>query len=262
MVTLEPSVLAYYTQGREDARLRAGEGRLEFWRTQDVLRRALPSAPARVLDVGGGSGVHAEWLVADGYEVEVVDPVPLHVKQAARIGGVTARIGDARELPHEDGAWDAVLLLGPLYHLPNRTDRVRALTEARRVARPGALVAAAQISRYAGLNGLLSVGRYFEPGVPEHTTEVLRTGHLPAGGPFFTDAYFHDPAEIAGEFTEAGLHDAVPHGLEGAAWLMGDMETHLDDPVRRGHVLDALRATESAPSMLGASAHILTTGRA
>jgi SAM-dependent methyltransferase len=182
MVTVEPSVLAYYTQGKEDARLREGEGRLVFWRTQDVLRRALPAAPARVLDVGGGSGVHAEWLVADGYEVEVLDPVPLHVEQAARIEGVTARLGDARELPCGDGAWDVVLLLGPLYHLPRRADRIRALTEAKRVARSGALVAAAQISRYAGLHDMLREGRYFQPGVPERTAEVLRTGHLPAGG--------------------------------------------------------------------------------
>lgn len=50
MATFESSVLAYYTQGKEDARLCVGEGRLEFWRTQDVLRRALPAAPARVLD--------------------------------------------------------------------------------------------------------------------------------------------------------------------------------------------------------------------
>ncbi|MFD7537560.1 class I SAM-dependent methyltransferase [Streptomyces sp. NPDC059819] len=258
MVTLEPSVLAYYAQGKEDARLRLGEGRLEFWRTQDVLRRALPTAPVRVLDVGGGSGVHAEWLAADGHEVEVLDPVRLHVEQATRIEGVSARIGDARELPYEDGAWDVVLLLGPLCHLPERADRIRALSEAKRVARPGALVAAAQISRYAGLHDFLNLGRYFEPGVPELIAEVLRTGHLPADGPFFTEAYFHDPVEIA----EVGLRDAVPHGLEGAAWLMGDMETYLDDPGRRRRVLGALRAVETAPSVLGVSGHILTTGHA
>ncbi|MEV6013840.1 methyltransferase domain-containing protein [Streptomyces sp. NPDC051976] len=261
MVTFEPSVLAYYSQGNEDARLREGEGRLEFWRTQDVLRRALPAKPARILDVGGGSGVHAEWLVADGHDVEVVDPVPLHVEQAAQVGGVTARLGDARELPYGDGEWDVVLLLGPLYHLPHRADRIRALSEARRVARPGALVAAAQISRYAGLHDLLRTGRYFEPGRPERTAQVLKTGHLPAGG-LFTDAYFHDPAEIADEFADAGLHDAVPHGLEGAAWLMGETGAYLDDPERRQRLLDALRSVETAPSVLGASGHILTTAHA
>ena len=82
----DEDVLAYYEAGKEDGRLRGGDDagfRLEFLRTQDVLRRVLPPAPARLLDVGGGSGVHAEWLAAEGYEVDLVDPVPLHVEQIA-----------------------------------------------------------------------------------------------------------------------------------------------------------------------------------
>jgi SAM-dependent methyltransferase len=234
-MALEPHVLAYYEQGEEDGRLRDGVNRLEFWRTQDVLRRALPPAPTRVLDVGGGSGVHAEWLVAEGHEVEVIDPVPLHVEQAGRLPGVTARPGDARDLPYGDGSYDVVLMLGPLYHLPERADRVQALAEARRVARPGGLVAAATISRYAGLHDGLRTARYFERGVRALKDEVLATGHLrPTGdADLFTDAYFHDPDEIPAEFAEAGLADAVRYGLEGTAWLMVDTDAHLDDPERR-----------------------------
>ena len=116
-MTVTRELLAYYEQDREHDRLREGRGRLEFWRTQDVLRRILPPAPARVLDVGGGTGVHAEWLSTDGYEVELLDPIPLHVERAAELAGVTARLGDARELPVPDESADAVLLLGPLYHL-------------------------------------------------------------------------------------------------------------------------------------------------
>ncbi|MFI9597462.1 class I SAM-dependent methyltransferase [Nonomuraea sp. NPDC052265] len=89
-MTVTREVLAYYAQGLEHDRLREGRGRLEFWRTQDVLRRTLPPPPARVLDVGGGTGVHAEWLLADGYEVELLDPVPLHVERAARVPGLRA----------------------------------------------------------------------------------------------------------------------------------------------------------------------------
>ncbi|WP_220040126.1 class I SAM-dependent methyltransferase [Nonomuraea aridisoli] len=125
-------LLAYYEQDREHDRLRQGRGRLEFWRTQDVLRRRLPPPPARVLDVGGGTGVHAEQLSADGYDVELLDPVPLHVERASALAGVRARPGDARSLPVTDASVDAVLLLGPLYHLAERADRVRALAEARR----------------------------------------------------------------------------------------------------------------------------------
>ncbi|QKG19297.1 hypothetical protein [Actinomadura verrucosospora] len=96
---MDGEVLRYYERGEEDRRLREGDGRLELWRTQDVLRRVLPAPPARVVDVGGGPGVHAEWLAADGHEVELVDPVPLHVERAARIPGVTARPPCGRRPP-------------------------------------------------------------------------------------------------------------------------------------------------------------------
>ena len=88
--TIRQEILAYYEQGREDARLRSGIGRLEFLRTQDILRRLLPAAPARILDIGGGSGIHAAWLAEDGHQVELLDPVPLHVTLAAQLPGVSA----------------------------------------------------------------------------------------------------------------------------------------------------------------------------
>ncbi|MFF0771598.1 class I SAM-dependent methyltransferase [Nonomuraea wenchangensis] len=127
-----------------------------------MLRRTLPPAPARVLDVGGGTGVHAEWLSVDGYEVELLEPVPRHVKRAARLTGVAARLGDARRLPVADASQDAVLLLGPLYHLPERADRVRALTEARRALRPGGVVAAATINRHAAVHDTIHTGHYLQ----------------------------------------------------------------------------------------------------
>jgi SAM-dependent methyltransferase len=180
---------------------------------------------------------------------------------AARCTGVTAQLGDARELPYEDDSHDAVLLLGPLYHLPDRADRIRALAEARRVARSGGLVAAASISRYAALHDHWRTGGFAEPGVHDRMLRILTTGALHHTS-LFTTAYFHEPAELLAEFAEAGLADPVRHGLEGAAWLVGDMEGHLDDPGRRAMVLEALMATSSEPSLLGVSGHLLTVARA
>ncbi|MFI1733419.1 class I SAM-dependent methyltransferase [Streptomyces acidicola] len=261
--SLRDEILAYYERGEEDARLKQGAGRLEFWRTQEVLRRLLPDAPARVLDVGGGSGVHAEWLTGDGYEVELVDPVPLHLEQAARLPGVSVRPGDARALPAEDAAYDVVLLLGPLYHLPERADRVRALAEAHRAVRPGGLVVAATINRFAGLHDGLQLGHYFVPSHRARTDAYLGDGHHmhASDDPLFTTAYFADPAEVPGEFTDAGLAHEGQYGVEGVAWLMGGVEGWLDDPERREAVLAASRRIESEPSLLGVSGHLLTAGR-
>ncbi len=117
----------------EAERLRRGAGRLEFVRTQEIIRRHLAAAPLDILDVGGGAGAHAAWLADDGYAVHVVDPMPSHVEQAKRLGGprrrITAEVGDARALRAKDQSADAVLLLGPLYHLTEQTDRIRALRE-------------------------------------------------------------------------------------------------------------------------------------
>lgn len=105
--------------------------------------------PARVLDVGGASGAYASWLSERGYQVQLIDPVPLHRAQATADGRFTVAAGDARGLEEDDSSYDAVLLPGPLYHLTDRADRVRALAEARHVSRPDGIVAAAVISRYA-----------------------------------------------------------------------------------------------------------------
>src|SRR5919108_3456011 len=152
----DDNILAYYASGSEDVRLvEDARGHLERTRTQELLARWLPQPPAVVFDVGGGTGHYALWLAERGYTVHLIDPVPLHVEHARQRSAAaeralaSVRLGDARrlELPH--GCADAVLLLGPLYHLTQRAERVAALREARRVLRPGGIVLAAVISRFA-----------------------------------------------------------------------------------------------------------------
>jgi ubiquinone/menaquinone biosynthesis C-methylase UbiE len=262
--TIRQEILAYYEQGREDARLRSGIGRLEFLRTQDILRRLLPAAPARILDIGGGSGIHAAWLAEDGHQVELLDPVPLHVTLAAQLPGVSARLGDARALHGvPDSSADAVLLLGPLYHLIQRAERVQALTEARRVVQPGGLVIAATINRFAGLHDMIMRNGYYAPTRRALVDAATEDGHNRSTSEesLFTTAYFHDPAEVPGEFTDAGLTVSSQHGVEGAVWLMPETEAALSDPARRDLLLEAVRRTESVPTLLGISGHLLTAGR-
>jgi SAM-dependent methyltransferase len=253
------SVRSYYESGGELDRLSVGGGRLEFLRTRDVLRRVLPPAPATVLDVGGATGVHARWLVEEGYRVRVVDPVDLHVRHAAAIPGVEAVVGDARRLDEPDGGFDAVLLLGPLYHLIDRADRVASLREAARVTAPGGVVAAATISRYAGLFDTLARGLYLEPEVRRITeAEMLDGIHEPFGDDLFTHAYFHHPDEICAEFAQAGLPGARRYAVEGGGWLFADRDGWLEDDGRTAALLEALRSVETQECLFGISAHLLT----
>jgi SAM-dependent methyltransferase len=257
---LAPEILHFYAEGREDRRLREGTGRLELWRTQDILRRVLPEPGGRLLDVGGGTGVHAEWLAADGWNVELIDPVPSHVERAAALPGVTARLGDARALAVDDATADVVLLLGPLYHLPDSGERRKALTEAARVARPGGTVVAATINRYAALHDQLNRGGWFEPERRARLEATAATGRGHPGGEF-TTAYLHHPADIAAEAAAAGLTVTGQYGVQGAAWLMADVAAYLEDEAKRDGLLAALRITECDPAMLGVSAHLLTAAR-
>jgi ubiquinone/menaquinone biosynthesis C-methylase UbiE len=129
------------------------------------LQRLLPAPPARVLDVGGGPGTYAAPLARLGYQVHVVDPVPLHIEQARQAAaadpaaGFTAALGDARELAEPDASQDAVLLFGPLYHLTAAADRAHALAEAHRVLAAGGRLLGVAVGRFASLAAAQGMGR-------------------------------------------------------------------------------------------------------
>ena len=267
---LDPEIAGHYAAVSEERRL--GTWNLERVRTWELLGRYLPSPPTVVLDVGGAAGVYALPLAAQGYEVHLVDPVALHVRQALRASAgqptaplAGATVGDARRLEWPDRSVDTVLLLGPLYHLTDRGDRLRALAEARRVLRPGGIVVAAAISRFAStLDGLLR-GYLDEPGFEAIVEGDLRDGQHrnPATRPeWFTTAYFHLPEELGREVTEAGLRLEAVLAVEGPAWMLPDIEQRLADPGRRERVLAAIRRVETEPSLLGASAHLLAVAAA
>lgn len=254
------TMLEHYVTQDEATRLtRSGHGRMELLRTRELLARHLPAPPARVLDVGGATGVHAVWLAERGHDVHLVDPVPLHVARAASHGGFTVAEGDARSLAEPDASADAVLLLGPLYHLVEEADRLRALVEARRVLRPGGLVAAAAIGRYMSLLTYCADGD-LDPDRMRRLLPTLQTGRYDPSLDF-TDAYFHRPEELAAELTRAGFEGVRVFGVEGPAWTAVDAA----GPDAEGHLQAALlcaRALEEDAVMLPMSAHLLAVGHA
>ncbi|PPK90175.1 ubiquinone/menaquinone biosynthesis C-methylase UbiE [Kineococcus xinjiangensis] len=263
-------VQEYYARGQERDRLERGQGRLEALRTWELLGRWLPSAPATVLDVGGAAGRYALPLAAAGYRVHLLDPVPLHVQQAEEASHAadhplaSALQADARELPFPDDSTDAVLLLGPLYHLPERTDRLQALAEAHRVLRPGGVVIAAAISRWASAVDALATGLVRDPDFTAIVAEDLASGvhRNPGLRPrWFTTAYFHRPDDLREEVSSVGLQPEGPVAVEGVARLAPELDALLDDPATRDRILDVVRATESEPALLGASGHLLIAGR-
>ena len=265
---LDREILAHYERGLERKRL-ATEATLELVRTQELLHRYLPAPPASVLDVGGGPGVYAVWLARKGFTVRLVDPVPLHVLQAEALSAAqpdqpfTAALGDARRLDEPDASYDAVLLLGPLYHLPERAERLVALAEAKRVVRAGGRVVAAAISRFASLLDGLRNGWLADPVFRRMAEQDLRTGQHRNPEPdrrpeWFTTAYLHRPEELAEEIHAAGLTLDALLGIEGPGWLLPE---RWDLPAHKASVLDIASALEREPSLLGMSAHLMAVAR-
>lgn len=262
----DPLSAFYASGGRESRRLLRANSRLEFARTQELLRRRLPSPPARVLDVGGGTGAHAAWLAQDGYDVMLIDVVGEHVRVARDLSATLearfdARLGDARALHAQTGTVDACLLLGPLYHLPDRLQRLAALAEAVRVTRSGGLVCAAAISRYAWpLYALRDAGEL----PADQAQAVAATIASGCGDPIgsLPDAYSHRPHELAQELDDVGLLGIEIVGIEGPAWPL--FTRHVaDEPTDAllDGALQTARLCDGHPDMTAASAHLLGCGR-
>jgi ubiquinone/menaquinone biosynthesis C-methylase UbiE len=270
MASLSREIEAFYRRFNEQQRLSDGQGALERLRTQAILARHLPPPPAVAIDVGGAAGAYAFPLARSGYDVHLVDAVELHVEQArayAKTSGTplaSIARGDARSLKFASGRADAVLLLGPLYHLTEAADRLTALREACRVLRPGGVLAAAAISRFASFIDGLSTGAFRDAAFRDIVANDLisgqhrnPTGHID----YFTTACFHRPDELSTEIAQAGFADIRVLAVEGPVWAGAGFHDAMADPAQRERLLEFLARIEAEPSIQGASAHLIAVGR-
>lgn len=234
------AVAAHYDNDPEREWERLARHRTEFAVTTRVLAEHLPSPPGQILDVGSGPGRYALHLTRQGYRVVLLDLSPrsldLALEMATREGIYLPPPvqGDATALPEDyTEQFDAVLLLGPLYHLLELADRLAAVREAYRVLRPGGLVFAAFITRFAPLRDAAIHSPQWIIDNPERFRQLLDEGLNPAyASSGFPDAYFARPEEIvplmeAGGFQTLGLqgcegiiagHEEAVNALEGEAW--------------------------------------------
>jgi len=263
-------VIAYYERLAEESRLDSGPSRLEFERTKEILARVLPKPPARLLDVGGAAGVYSAWLAERGYETHLVDVSPRLVERARHLNArlekpiASLSVADARRLPQADSFAAAVLLMGPLYHLPSAADRQTALTEALRVLEASGLLVVAAISRYASALDGLARQLTVDPAFVRMRDRDLRDGQHrndTVRPDYFTTSYFHQPEDLRMELETAGCQDVRLLGVEGPGWIVSDFEGRWADGMSRSDILDVARALESEPSIIGASAHLLAIGR-
>jgi ubiquinone/menaquinone biosynthesis C-methylase UbiE len=266
--SLDPSIEQYYSQGLEQDRLTQGIWKLEKERTLNILTRTLPPAPAVILDVGGAAGAYAFPLAERGYQVHLIDPVQLHIDQAlehsktTKIRLASCALGDARKLNQEDNIADAVLLLGPLYHLIDRKDRLQALSETFRILKPNGILVAAAISRFASFMDGIYRGMLFDAAFQKIVENDLAIGeHRSSDQKYFTTAYFHRPNGLKEEVKESGFRDISLLAVEGPVWHEPSIENLYDDPKVLEKLHTLLQSIETDESIVGASAHMIAIGR-
>ncbi len=261
------NVINYYENFNEKDRLSSNWGQIELIRTKEIIEQYIPDSPAVVLDVGGASGTYSCWLAKKGYELFLVDPVPKHLEQAKLASKnqpdypITGfHIGDARSLNFPDSFADAVLLMGPMYHLLALNDRLDALREAYRVLRTGGVLFAVGISRFSSsIDGLVS--EYFkDPNFQKIMIHDLESGrHINHTDKeqYFTDAYFHRPEELSSEIKAVGFQNIQTHAVEGISYMMEDFNENWDNPEYREFLLSIIRKIDQEPSLMGASPHVM-----
>ena len=270
------AVRAYYAGigEREWARLEnPDDGAIEFAVTCQVLSTYLPNN-ARVLDIGGGPGRYAIWLAQQGHHVTLADLCPEQLSIArTKIGQAEADamieeivVADARDLSHwPDNSFDAVLSLGPFYHLLDPNDRDRAAAELHRVLRVGGTAFVALMPRYAFLRRTLDI-----PDERRHLTQPDFMKRLLNDGVFindvpgrFTEGYGVLPEEVSPFFERHGLTTLALFSAEGivASSQRALSELAISEPAIYQAALDAIIQTAGDPSILGMANHLLYVGR-
>lgn len=277
MKSIDREVLASYDAGAERNRLRTGIGLIEFERTRELLQAHLPPAPAVIYDIGGGYGEYAWWLSSRGYQVHLFDLSRTNIAMSAELATEypgcrlhSAEVADARCIDRASGSADAVLCMGPLYHIVQRDERIAALNECARLLRPGGTLYAAAITRYATLLWATSVfgvrNRLLEEEAFMRMVETeLRTGeHIRPGESAYSGigrSHFHSPAELKGELNSAGFDGVAVHGVVGGGWLAPELDALWQDARARAAIMRAVRLLDGEDDVIGLSTHLLAIGR-
>ena len=167
----------YYNKFHEEHRLTTRHGQVEFRTTLHYIEEAirwlsdaerrietdydwksvknradrvglgLSSSPLKIADIGAGTGRYSVELCHRGYDVTAVELVKHNLEiLRAKHENIKTWQGDARNLSFlDDKSFDITLLFGPLYHLHGDEEKLKALTEARRITKKGGIILVAYV---------------------------------------------------------------------------------------------------------------------
>jgi S-adenosylmethionine-dependent methyltransferase len=263
----QSNVEKFYNQNSQEEWDRLGSRhRAEYENTLRALMEFLPSTPAKLIDIGGGPGRYAMTLAERGYKVTLVDlsngNLELAKQKAAEAGVKLDAFVHANALDltsFQEASFDSALLLGPLYHLHKLEERQAALAQTRRLLKPGGLVFASVITRFASFRDAATNGFSYVQDKPAYSERLLATG-IHDDGDGFTDAYFAHPDEVILLGESTGFTTLRLMGCEG---ILAGREDYVNSLTGAAHDLwlDFNYRFAQEPSLYGASDHLLFIGR-
>ena len=255
----------FYNKASEETRLEKGMGIFEFERIKELIIQHISKPNSTIVDVGGGTGKYAEWLAKKNHTVHLIEPVPKHIQLAKKRAKklkkpFSVTIGEAKKLPFENDFADLIILHGPLYHLQNKADRIKAIIEAKRVVKKGGVILGFAINATAStlvglMNGMIHANSFFDMCKEELTTGIH---NAPKDFPFLlADAFYHKPQELKAEFIEQDLNFINLFAVEGMIWLDNEYFANMIDK-KKSKTLKALqRLTQNDEYLLPFSPHMM-----
>lgn len=139
----EKNLIDYYNKFNEDKRLNTRHGQVEYITSMKYIHDMLKNFKnPKILDIGAGCGRYSITLADEGYDVTAVELVKHNLRVIEKKSNkVKAILGNAVNLKKlEDNSFDLVLLFGPMYHLCNKEDQLKALLEAKRVVKENGII--------------------------------------------------------------------------------------------------------------------------
>ncbi len=279
--SVDNSALTYYESGFEHNRLRKDIGLIEFERTKEILLEYLPKPPAVIYDIGGAYGEYSWWLASLGYEVHLFDLFPKNIEMSKELGKEypncslkSSEVCDALSVPRKDKSADAVLLMGPLYHITDYNERILAIEESRRLLKDGGLLFTAALTPYSVLLYNITVYDPFgdepnrtleDPNFVKMVEREIKDGHHinPDNSVYsgLGSAYLHTAKALRTELCAGGFEKSTIHGIMGGAWLAKDIESLWKNDATRNALMNTVRLLDTCEEIIGLSGHLLSVSK-